>query len=120
MARLHTGLALLRYQQPERAERRPGRGCHHIGRQSKSCGIRLGHKQRSCNPAATSRTPSGEVGGDEGKLWGTEVLSDERYGGITLYCHITVIKRMFFLINFIGKIVMYLCKKQIKNFSNNI
>lgn len=74
LARLHTGLALLRYKQPEGAERRPGGGSCHIGGPADGCGIGQGHKQRSRNPAATSRALSGEVGWDEGRLWCAEVL----------------------------------------------
>lgn len=74
MARVHTGLALLRHEQPQGAERGPGGGSRHIGCPAEGCGIGQGHKQRSCNPAAASRPLSGEVGGNEGRLRGTEVL----------------------------------------------
>lgn len=89
MARLHTGLALLRYEQPEGAERRPSRGGSHVGRPAKGCGIGQGHKQRSCNPAARGRPLSGEVGWDEGRLWGTEVLEEKDM--VALVCEIVLL-----------------------------
>lgn len=78
MARLHTGLALLRDQQPEGVERGPGRGGRHIGCPDESCGVGKRHKEWTCNDSATSGPLSGEVGGDEGRLWGTEVLEGEK------------------------------------------
>lgn len=74
LAGVHAGLALLRHQQPERAEGRPGPGRRGVGRPAKGCGVGQGHKQRPRNPAAPGGRLSGVVGGDEGRLWGAEVL----------------------------------------------
>lgn len=89
MARLHTGLALLRYEQSEGAERRPGGGRRQVGRPAKGCGIGPGHKHGTCNPAATSGQLSGEVGWNEGGLERTEVLEGEDI--VTFICEIVLL-----------------------------
>lgn len=86
LARLYTGLTLLRYKEPEGAERRPDHGSCHIGCPDEGCGIGQGHKQRSCNPVSTSCPMSGNVGQDERTLRSTEVLEVNMYLNILIYC----------------------------------
>lgn len=73
-ARVHAGLVLLRHQQPEGAERGPDGGRRHVGRPAQSRGVRQGHKQGSGSPAGPGRARSGDVGWDEERLRGAEVL----------------------------------------------
>lgn len=87
---LHTGLALLRYEKPEGAKRRPGRWSSYIGRPAMSCRIGQGHEQRPRNPGATSRRVSGEVGCDQGRLGGAEVLKMKERGQLFLHNHFII------------------------------
>lgn len=77
------GLSFLRHQQPEGAEGGPDGGSPDVGRPAEGRGIWQRHKQGSCSPAtaataAASRARSGEVGRDEERLRGAEVLQEQR------------------------------------------
>lgn len=110
--RVHAGLSLLRDQQPQRAERRPGGRRRHVGRPHQSRGVGKGQEERTpARPPARSGSGgtavSGQVGGDEGRLGGTEVLGG---GGETLsqQCLSAVkypewIWRIFFLMEAVSK-----------------
>lgn len=76
VTRLHAGLALLRDQQPQGAERRPAGRRRHVGGPHQSGGVGSGHEERtSAGPPATSGgAVSGQVGGDERRLRAAEVL----------------------------------------------
>lgn len=85
VTRLHAGLALLRDQQPQGAERRPGGWRRHVGRPHQSGGVGKGHEERtSAGPPATSGgAMSGQVGGDEDRLRGAEVLHRDKASSAT-------------------------------------
>lgn len=73
------GLPLLRHQQPEGAEGGPDGRSRDVGRPAEGRGVWQRHKQGSCSPAAAaSRARSGEVGRDEERLRGAEVLQEQR------------------------------------------
>lgn len=74
--RFHAGLGLLRDQQPQGAERRPGGRRRHVGRPHQSCGVGKGHEERTSArlPASSRGAVSGQVGGDERRLRAAEVL----------------------------------------------
>lgn len=79
VTRFHAGLALLRDQQPQGAERRPGGRRRHVGRPHESCGVGKGHEERtSARPPATSGAVSGQVGGDKRRLRAAKVLHRDK------------------------------------------